>query len=658
MYSPSVKRSGRNSRKPVSIHQNAWPKGYITAVANSRRDPESFSDLTNMEIVQDAIPRPRPSLVAYGIQPAYPVVGRGKYTKAGIRYELFMFNVGGVGKIYYRRDGGTYTLIGGSYSVTVWSMFVQSNNKVYVFNGVDKLSYINLDTLTTVTYTSLSTPSAPTVAKTGLATATYTYYYKISANNNVGTSSASTAGSIQVSKVRDQWDATSNYVTVTWTAVTGATSYNVYVSDTSGNEKLVTTIAGNASLSFVDDGSLTADPFTQASPGNSTEGPILSWLYNDAHNSQLFGIDLTNNLWYSSAGTGDFSPYDGGGYIPIDEYGDTTLNFVDGFRDGKGSPVVTCSARGAAGKGKMFHITFDSLTYGDQVIVYGNVYEANGQSAPYAPRAVIKARDSLHYITGTTFASTGTSQNIVNILTTNSTAQVIQEDVDNIDLANLHKAVGVEYQDKLFYALPVNSTENNEIWYMDLARKNLWVLRWTVAAKDLWVYEDSTGATHFCALVGQRILEFTRAVTTEDDGVAFNTRCAYSSLVWDEDGLVMANIRKQYYKMLNPRGEIHISAYGLNKDGVTNAVGSQVFTQTVSFTGIGVWDYSGDFKYGDSVGAIESFSKSIGSQKVKINAKMINQLDWEVNTYTKGCDYLLSAVNTNGMTNEKKKLGD
>lgn len=655
MFVPSTSRPKRKTRRPLNISQHEFSKGYISTIANARRPLNSFSDLTNMEIVQDSIARPRPSLVAYGTQPPYPVIGRGKYTQNRVRKQIFMLNVSGVGKVYTQTDGGAWTLIGGTYTSTVWTGFCQSNNRVYIYNGTDKLSYFDLDTNTLQTYTGISAPGAPTPTKTGMAATTWTYYYKVSANNAVGTTEASTAGSVQVGKTRENWDSTSNYVTVTWSLVSGATSYNVYVGDAAGEEKLVTTTTG---LSFVDDGSLNPDPFTLAPSGNSTQGPVLNWMYNDSRNSQLFGIDNSNKMYYSAPGTGDFSPYDGGGYIPIDENGDTQLNYVDGFRDGKGTPVITVGARGASGKGKMFHITFDTLTYGDQVIVYGNVYEANGQSAPYAPRAVVKARDSLWYPTGDAFKSTGTSQNIVNILTTTSVSQVIEPDVMTISLKNLHKAIGVEYQDKIFFALPVNSEENNQIWYLDLARKNLWVLRWNISARDMWVYEDSEGNSHFCVLVGDRILEFTRSVATEDDGVAFNTRCAYSSLVWDEDGLVMANIRKQYYKFLNPRGEINVSVYGLNKDGVTNAIGGETFTQTVSFTGIGVWDYSGAYKYGDSVGTISIFGKSIGAQKVKTNAKMINQLDWEVTTETVGCDYLLSAVRTIGTTNDRRLLGD
>jgi len=633
----------------------------MSTTANSRRNQKSFSDLTNMELVQDAIPRPRPSLVAYGTQPSDTVVGRGKYKYNGVRYEIFMLNVGGVGKVYTRTDGGTFTLIGGTYTATVWTRFTQSKDKVYIYNGTDKLSYFNLPTSTIVTYTALSTPGAPTATKTALGATTFTYYYKVAANNAVGTSIASTAGSVSVSKERTAWGGLAatvpEYVTVTWSSVAGATSYNVYVSNVSGNEQLLTTV-GNVT-SFIDEGNLVADPFTLYPQGNSTDGPVLVDLYNDSRNSQLFGVDSANKLWYSAPGTGDFSPFNGGGYAPINENGDTTLNYVNGFRDGKGNPVITVGARGAAGLGNMYHVTFDSLTYGDQVIVYANVYEANGQSAPYAPRAVVKERDALWYPTGVDIKSTGTSQNIVNILTTNSVSQVIQPDMETISLAYLDKAVGVAYQDKIFFALPVNSSTNNQIWYIDLARKNLWVLRWTFTGeiKDLWLYEDSSGVTHFCALIGNRILEFTRAVATEDDGVAFNTRVAYSSLVWDSAGLVMANIRRQYYKFLSPKGDINIAVYGLDKDGVTGAIGNEVFSETVSFTGYDTWVYD-YYEYDDDVGTVDSFAKSIGAKKVKTNAKMINQLDWEITTSTIGCDYLLSAVETIGETNEKRKLGD
>lgn len=668
MYTQTARRSKKH-QTPINKHQNEFSKGYISTYAASRRPENSVADATNMELVQDNIYRPRPPLVRYGTQPTNTIIGRGKYRYNGSRGQLFMMNVGGTGKIYYQVDGGAFTLVGGlnSYSSTLWAGFVQSKSRVYVFNGNssgsgNNLSYIDLATMATVEYTALTTPGAPTgTANASLTSGTkpYNYYYKVTANNAVGESTASTTSTaVNVNLVRDAWVTTaSNNIVVTWSAVTNATSYTIYGSDNGTDYFEITTLSGLTTLSFTDDGSLTFNPFKTAPASNSTAGAIFTWMYVDTRNSQVFGITSDNKFYYSATSgvTGsaaDFSSLNGGGYTTIDEGGDTQLNFVDGFRTGKGDPVVSTSSRGAAGKGKLNHITFDSVTYGDQVVFFPNVTEANGQSGTYAPRATIKARDSLTYPTGDAIKSTGTSQNIVNILTTSTLSELIVPDINKITLGSLYKAAGVEYQDKLYFALPVGSTENNEIWIVDFARKNAWTLRWPVAAKDIWLYEDNAGASHLCVLVNNVIMEFTRAGSTPhtDDGVAFRSRLAFSSLVWDEDGISLGNLHNQYFKLLEPTGSIMVNTYGLSKRGSTTNTGSETYSVEVSFTGIGQWDYSGNYLYGDEIGAVDSFAQSVAVVRVKPKG-LLNQEDWEILGETANTDYYLSSVSTRGMAN-------
>lgn len=645
MYTTSTRRSSRKARRKVNIHQNKWPKGYISTIDNSRRPTDSLSDLTNIEVVQDNVLRPRPPLVRYGTQPANTVIGRGHIRQNGERYILWMQDVAGVGKLYKQKDGGTMTLLGGSYDDEAWASCVQSVNKAYIYNGVDNLSYVNLSDNSINTYTALSTPGAPTVTKTAMAGTTYTHYYRVTANNAVGESIASSVGSVTSGKVRDDWILNTDYIDVSWSSVSGATSYTVYYGDTSTTTNELYTVTAT---SFRDLGSLSVNPFKLAPEGNSTEGAIFTWMYADSKNSQLFGITSDNKLYYSAPGTGDFSPYNGGGWVEIDGYGANTLNYVDGFRNGKGDPVITVSARGAAGKGKLFHVTFETYTVGDQSIVYPNVYEANGQAGTYSARGVIKARDSLFYFTGQDVKSTGTSQNIMNILTTTTISQVIEPDMERIRLDSLHKSVGVEYKDKLYWAVPVGSDENNEIWILDLSRKNLWVLRWPIAAKDLWLYEDNSGNTHFCALVDNVILEFTRAGarTHQDDDVAWSSRIGFESLVWDEDGIILGKIRRQYFKLLFPKGTITANATGLSRRGVESAAGSDSFTVTTTPTGWDEWTYD-QFQYDQDPGEVNTYGKSVAILQIKPKG-LVAQLDWEVVADTAGSDYILSAVNTKG----------
>lgn len=657
MYEYSSARNKRKARREVNVHQNNFAKGYISTIEDSRRPTDSLSDLTNMEVVQDNVVRPRPPLVRYGTQPANTTIGRTQIRYGGNRSIIWMQDTGTYGQLFKQTDGGAFTALGGSYDDEAWAGGVQSKARCYIFNGVDNLSYIDLTDDSINTYTALTTPAITSVVKTGMTGTAFTHYYRVSANNAVGESIASVAGSVTSGKVRDAWIDGTDYITVTLTgAVTNATSYTYYYGDSATTLNELYTVAGNANLTFIDYGTLATNPYKLAPEGNSTAGAVFTWMYVDSKNSQIFGITSGNLLYYSAPGTGDFSPYNGGGYVGIDVDGDTELNFVDGFRNGKGDPIVTVSARGAAGKGKLYHVSFESLTIGDQVIIYPNVVEANGQSGTYAPRATVKARDSLTYPTGLDFKSTGTSQNIVNILTTNTVSQVIEPDLESLDLLNLHKAVGVEYKDKLFFALPVGSTENNQIWYLDLSRKNLWVLRWQISAKDMWLYEDNAGATHFCVLVNNVILEFTRAgaQTHQDDGVVWRSRVAFESLVWDEDGINLAKIRKQYFKLLYPNGTIVANATGLTRRGVQQSAGTDSFTRRNSPTGWAqaVW---GNYTWGQDPGEIGTYGKSVAILTISPKG-LLAQLDWEVVAETLNTDYTLSAVNTKGQSLEELVL--
>lgn len=642
----SSKRNRRKSRRDINVSQNKFAKGYISTIDNSRRPLDSLSDLTNIEVVQDNVLRPRPPLVRYGTQPSKTVIGRAMTRYNSMRSIFWMMDDAGTGKLYKQTDGGTISTIGGSYSSTAWAGGVQAKNKLYIYNGVDNLSYVNLATDTISTYTALATPSAPTVTMNGATSTGFTYYYRITANNEVGESIASVAGSDTTNKQRDSWVENTDFMVLSWSAVTNATSYTVYVGDSLTNcLELFTTTA----TTFTDYGTIAPNTFKLAPEGNSTQGAVFEHMYVDARNSQLFGITSDNKLYYSAAGTGDFSPYNGGGWVAIDENGDTKLNYVTGFRNGKGDPVITVSARGAAGKGKLYHVTFDSLTVGDQIIIYPNVTEANGQSGTYAPRATVKVGDSIIYPTGADFKSTGTSQNIVNILTTNTISQVIEPDVERISLEYLDKAVGVENRDRVFFALPVGSSENNQIWYIDMSRKNLWVLKWDVAAKDMWLYEDNDGKTHFCVLVNNVVLEFTRAgsQTHQDDNVAWTSRIAFESMVWDEDGIIMGKIRRQYFKFLFPKGTIAVNTTGLTRSGASQSTGSDSFTTTTTLTGIGVWLYSDGHQYGEDPGIVNTYGKKIAILEVRPKG-LLAELDWEITSSTKGTDYIFSSVSTKG----------
>jgi hypothetical protein len=656
----------KKKRKQVSITQGdpsgqGWKRGYQSFVTDSRTPLDALSDLTNATLDQDNLPRPRPSLVLMGEQPLGPILGVGTFIKiesgSPVKYDISMQDISGTGKIHTRKDGETWVAAGGagnSYSDTATVNFCQSGNRVYISNGTDAMSYYDIATDAIVVYTALSTPSTPTATQTSLTGSNFTYYYRITANNEVGESAASTADSEDVLLARDSWATDgSDYITVTWSAVSGATSYNIYVGTTTGEEKYLASVDNG--LTFRDDGTLQPNPFVRAPAGNSTEGPVLTYMWNK--DGQLYGVGDQSNpdyLWYDGGSTavGDFSPFNGGGNVGINSGGDTVPTAVRSFRTGKGDPAVTILSRGVAGAGKMHHLVFTTSTFDDQVINIPNIQEANGQAGTVSPEAVVEADNSLWYPTGQDFKSTGTQANIQNILSTNSVANDILPDVQRLNLSAMHKAQGLVFENKIYWALPVSTSENSQIWVKDLSRKGIWIMPWTISAKFMWLSENNTtGKISHCIYDGTNILEFSRSVATQDNGTAFNTRVAHEGLVWEDSGMTMAAIQEQRFKLLQPSGEITINSFGLNEDGATDTLATESYQQTASFTSWGEMEYSNDepiSEYSADVGSIDFTSTGIAVVTLEID-ETVNQLGWEVVTDQTDCDYYLSTTHTKGI---------
>jgi len=667
MFTPSQKRKGRKQINIVqgSAANGGFKRGYQSFVSDSRTPFDALSDMTNVTLDQDNLPRPRQSLVLFGGQPLGAMLGVGTFIKIVSgqpeKWDISMQVIGGYGKIHTRKDGGTWVAAGGTnqYSSTAMVNFCQSGNRVYASNGINNMSYYDIATDATIEYSALSTPSTPTATGTGLTGTTFTYYYRVSANSAVGESAASVADTEQVALARDQWT-TGKYITVTWSAVAGAvTSYNVYVGTVAGEEKYLTTVSNG--LTFVDDGTMVANAFKVAPVGNSTAGPKLTYMWNK--DSQLFGVGDADNpdyLWYDAGATatGDFSPFNGGGNVSINAGGDTVPTAVRSFRTGKGDAALTVLSSGVAGVGKMHHVVFTTSTFDNNVINIPNVSEANGQGGTIAPRAVVEINNSIVYLTGQDFKSTGTSPNIQNILSTNSISADIIPDVRMINRNAARNACALVFENKAYFALPVGSTSNNQIWIKDYSRKGIWIMPWTIAAKFMWLSEDNTtGEISFCIYDGTNILKFSSSVMTQDNGVPFRTRVAHEGLVFSDDGMSMGAIQNQRFKFLQPVGEVKAEAFGLDEDGAVNTLASEVYTQTSSFTGWNQWMYSDGNEWSGDVGEVNYTAKQVSVIPLEID-ETLNQLGWQVTTEKADCDYSLSAVLTTGVLIPSSYYGD
>lgn len=631
-----------------------WLKGVVTANDDARTPTDGLKGAGNVVLDQDGTIRPRPSMSLYGEGTLGTVLGEvyefvQSTTTGSVNWEISMQNVGGTTRPYIRKDGGTWTATTGkTYDNTAKAHFCQIDDKVLVMNGTDNLSYFDITTASgtpTITpFTALSNPSAPSTAKTGLSGTSYTYYYAITANSTVGETAASSTGSITVGAVRETWDATSNFVTVTWSSVASAQSYNVYLGNSVDQLQLIA--SGINGLSLKDDGTWAKDVSRIAPTGNSTAGPKVT--RGSVINGQVFLTGDKDNpryVWFGGFGDQilDFSPYGGGGNIELGRGAKEFPVKVMAFRNGKGDNVITALCRGTNGMGKRYVLSRNTITVGDTTIDFMEASEDNGQAGTDSPDGVILYNDSLWYPSRDGFKTTGTKPQLQNILSTNSVSNTIKEDIKNLNTANMSMCVGLGFEGKLYWALPNGSSSNNEIWTLDLDRKGAWMKPWSIAADWMWLYNDNDGVTHFCVLVDNEIYELSNNQATNDNGTAFPTSATSGIIKFSDDGMEWAKVIDVTFVLLRPQGNITLSISGKTEDSALTTIGSQTYNPETSVSGWSESEWEDYLGWADS----ETVPTSYGDARVSVPIEIdesLNWFRWSLNTQDIGVDYQLSDV--------------
>jgi hypothetical protein len=569
--------SGLKPAVVQTISVKAWQNGVVTAWNDPRTPVNGLVSSGNVLLTQNDTIRPMPSLILYGTQPVGTVLGeiyeyRDTTVVPILNYRTCMQVVSGVAKVYTSKDLGAWTAVSGkTYNTTALAHFVQIGNKVLVMNGTDTLSYYDIATQVIVPYTALTTPTAPTLTtNTGLTGTTFTITYRVSANSTVGESIASAVLSVTVSTDRDLWNASTQSLQIGWPAVAGAAGYDVYMGVGGvGTEFLIA--SGLTGTTYTDNGSAYQDTTRPYPLVDSTAGPAAT--RGDVVNSQVFLTGIKNNPYMVVAGGTypyqlDFSPANGGTTIPVNNGGKEVPVRVRPFRGNGGAPAIVCYCQGTNGRGKRFTLTPDSITVGAQTVNFFDVTEESGLDGTCSPDGILYYNDTNYYPSIDGFKTDGTIPQIQTIISTRRVSNTIQTDIPSLNLEAMSGCASDLDNGRLYWALPVGSSTNNQIWVLDIDRGGAWMKPWNVAAAWLMHYNSNTvaeggdGQSHFCVLSNNQIFEFSYQQYTVNNGAAFSTSGSSGRLFFAKDERTCAKLLKVVFTFLHPVGTINVNVGG------------------------------------------------------------------------------------------------
>jgi hypothetical protein len=348
----------------------------------------------------------------------------------------------------------------------------------------------------------------------------------------------------------------------------------------------------------------------------------------------------------------DFTPVNGGGNQPI---GDGTKDLpiaIKSFRDGKGNPQITVLCQGTNGNGKRFIMTPDQVTVGTTIINFYDVTEDSGSDGTESPDGVIAYGTNLHYPSRDGFKTTGTQPNLQNVLSTKRTSNTIQPDLKRLNSTAMDGCVGLGFEGRLYWALPVGSgaTSNNEVWVLDLDRKGAWMKPWSVSADWMTLYNDNTGSTHFLVLSNNKVYEFSYSVLTADDGVPFTTEGASGQIYFSDDKRIWVHLLKVIIVVLQPQGVMSFLISGKTEDDPIVALGDTATFEPDSQTTVAGWGESNKYTVGwgsfdwSQVGEVPAnFNDATQEVSIEIGEE-VQWASYAWNTSGVGVDYNISDV--------------
>lgn len=560
----------------------SWRPGVISLVESTRQPIGAVTQAKNCMQTQDGVWSSRWGSQNYGEPLTGPITGAIAYSAIIAGDVVRGVMVMDAGKLKSSQDGGSWsTLSSHTFDATVPTRMLQFENKILICNGSDPFSYYDLPTTSLVQFTGLSTPGTVSGSLNNLSSGVFPLYYSVTALSSVGETPASAVLTESVNLQRTNWYQSgtaigtgSPSVGLSWTKISGAIGYNIYLSDgVSGVAYYLDSVgqpASGTTVNYTDYGINAINDFIQAPSFDTTVAPSFSWI--ELSDNRLWATgDINNPNRVYWAGTGSqyntaFNAFVGGGWVDILPGSTERPTTVKEFRDGKGDPLTTVLLAELSAYGSTYHIDLTSDQIGNTTIIVPVLMKAVGTFGTLSPYGVIETNQNIYFHSGIGgFFSTGSVPTLFNVLATNEISILVRPDVKAFDTAGLPNLCGIEYDRKLFWSVPYANPTNNRIFIYDLEKQNSNPYAFDFGVNGFIRYTDSASVTHLLAVPvpgeGTSLIELSENYTN-DNGVAFQSVLTTSLIHVSPDHIQFVHTTYGYYEFGDTYGSLNMNISG------------------------------------------------------------------------------------------------
>jgi len=631
-----ISQKGSERPKPLII-VDKFDKGTVTLLDEARISQDMASESKNLIQTQDGLWSQRWGRDYYGttISGESIIDGAEEYVVDDSTRQLIAIG-GTTGKIFKSTDGVTWTeLSGATMTPGKKPYFKQIHSIMFISNGTDNL--VQYDGTDLATYSELSAPANVALTRTGLSAGSYTMYYRITALNEVGESTASTEESITVDSVRDQWG-DGDSIGITWDAVADASRYQIYWSDEEGYEAYIDSVTTN---SYSDDASMQQNPYVVVPNDNTTTAPKFRQM--ELSSNRIWGTgDLENLYRVHFSGVGQFMAYFsewyGGGWVDLEKGGREMPISVVHYRNGSGTSAATVLCKSPEGEGTIWQVTLESVTVGTDSFTVPIPVKIVGSIGTVAPSGVVKVGNDIMFPNKQGVFTLSNAPQLLNVLATKEKSQLIRPSYRGLNQDLIGDLCGIYHDAKVFYSGAVG-TVNDTCFIFDYERRN-WNWSWDFGAKQFFKSTDSSGLTHLLYVppTGGRLIEISSSFNS-DFGEPIKTSYISGLMPFNKDDTVFAKVKEVVLTIGRLKGTIKVEVLGIDAKRGFSTIGTKEVSGNASAISF-VESIFGQYRFSNREGTPKTFSQANTKKRVRVNKK-INRIQLHISSTATGTEYTI-----------------